>query len=91
MPLLGSGSSPVSYGTHNVHMHKLVNVSYGVESADVVTFGQMQDSFDEKLSDVTKVVISDGDTSSTVSSLVINNVTKAEYDAMLSSGTLCSD
>lgn len=41
--------------------------------------------------DFSKVVLSAGLLSSKLDELVVNNVTKAQYDVMLSAGTLCSD
>lgn len=41
--------------------------------------------------DFSKVILSANSISSKINDLVINSVTKAEYDAMLSAGTLCSN
>ena len=41
--------------------------------------------------DFSKVILSANSISSKIDDLVINSITKAEYDAMLSAGTLCSN
>ena len=90
----GSGQDEVaeSFGSMNLYKYKLANVAAGIESSDVATVKQVHDEVSNAIMlSCTNVQVKSEGISSLISSLVINNVIKSEYDSMLSAGALCSD